>query len=177
PAEPERAKTALVRLASADAARHASPVERALIAALHKRYADPPPAADDAKAQAALDKAYADAMRAVAKQYPKDDDVQVLFAEAMMDLRPWKLWEADGKPAPGTEELVEALENVLARSPQHPGANHYFIHAVEASDHPERAVAAANRVGGLMPGAGHLVHMPSHVYQRVGRYNDAAEAN
>jgi len=101
----------------------------------------------------------------------------VLFAESMMDLRPWRLWEPDGKPAPGTDEILATLEKVLARSPQHPGANHYYIHAVEASPHPEKALAAADRIAKLMPGAGHIVHMPSHVYERVGRYNDAAEAN
>ena len=127
--------------------------------------------------QTALDEAYADAMRDVAKQFPADDDVQVLFAESMMDLRPWRLWEPDGKPAPGTDEIVATLEKVLARTPQHPGANHYYIHAIEASPHPEKAMACADRIGGMMPGAGHIVHMPSHIYQRVGRYNDAAEAN
>ncbi len=177
PAGADRAKMALPLLAKAKAAANASPVERALIAALQKRYSDPPPAADDAKGQAALDEAYANAMREVARQYPDDNDVQVLFAESMMDLRPWKLWDPDGKPAPGTEEIVRTLETVLARAPQHPGANHYYIHAVEASPHPERALAAADRIGTMMPGAGHVVHMPSHVYQRVGRYNDAAEAN
>ena len=177
PAGADRAKQAIGLLAKAKAASEGSPVERALVAALAKRYVDPPPAAGDENAQRALDEAYANAMRDVARQYPADDDVQVLFAEAMMDLRPWRLWEADGKPAPGTEEITSTLERVLARAPQHPGANHYYIHAVEASPHPERALAAADRVGAMMPGAGHLVHMPSHVYERVGRYNDAAEAN
>jgi tetratricopeptide (TPR) repeat protein len=181
PAGADRSKKAMGFLAKAKAAANASPattpVERALIAALQKRYADPPPAADDTKGQAALDEAYANAMRDVAKQYPNDDDVQVMFAESMMDLRPWRLWEPDGKPAPGTDEILAALEKVLARNPQHPGANHYYIHATEASTHPEKAIAAADRIGNMMPGAGHLVHMPSHVYQRVGRYNDAAEAN
>ena len=177
PAGADRAKKAVALLAKAKAAPNASPVERALVAALAKRYVDPPPAADDQKGQAALDEAYANAMRDVARQFPDDDDVQVLFAESMMDLRPWRLWEPDGKPAPGTDEILATLEKVLARSPQHPGANHYYIHAVEASPHPEKALAAADRIGKLMPGAGHIVHMPSHVYERVGRYNDAAEAN
>ncbi|MGZ3428516.1 MAG: tetratricopeptide repeat protein [Polyangia bacterium] len=177
PAGAERAKKALALLARATAAPNASPVERALIAALQKRYVDPPPAADDTKGQAALDEAYANAMRDVAHKFPADDDVQVLFAESMMDLRPWRLWEPDSKPAPGTEEVVATLEKVMARTPTHPGANHYYIHCVEASPHPEKALPAADRIGGMMPGAGHLVHMPSHVYQRVGRYNDAAEAN
>jgi tetratricopeptide (TPR) repeat protein len=176
PAMPDRAKAAWTAIGEAKKrAPHATAVEQALIAALEKRYADPPAAT--AAEQAKIDGAYADAMRAVAHQFPDDDDVQVLFAEAMMDLRPWKLWEPDGKPAPGTEELVATLDKVLARNPQHPGANHYYIHALEASPHPEKALAAAKRVGGMMPGAGHLVHMPSHVYERVGQYEDAAEAN
>ena len=177
PAGADRAKKAVALLAKAKAAPNASPVERALIGALQKRYVDPPPAADDQKGQSALDEAYASAMRDVAKQYPADDDVQVLFAESMMDLRPWRLWEPDGKAAPGTDELVGTLDKVLARNPQHPGANHYYIHATEASLHPEKAMACADRIGGMMPGAGHIVHMPSHIYQRVGRYNDSAEAN
>jgi tetratricopeptide (TPR) repeat protein len=175
PAMPDRARAAWMALGAAVRAPKASPVERALVEALRKRYSNPP-AATPAE-QTKLDSAYADAMRQVAKQYPDDDDVQVLFAEAMMDLRPWKLWLPDGKPAPGTEEIVATLEKVLARHPQHPGANHYYIHAVEASPHPERGLAAAKRVGGMMPGAGHLVHMPSHVYERVGQYEEAAEAN
>ncbi len=180
PAGAERAKKAAALLKKATVASESptiSRVDRALVAALDKRYADPPPADGDEKAQRALDEAYANAMREVAKQFPADDDVQVLFAESMMDLRPWRLWEADGKPAPGTDEITSTLERVLARNPQHPGANHYYIHATEASPHPERAIASADRVGAMMPGAGHLVHMPSHVYERVGRYNDAAEAN
>jgi len=95
----------------------------------------------------------------------------------MMDVNPWKLWSLDGKPAPGTEEIVATLEKVLAKDDGHPGANHYYIHAVEASTHPEKAVASADRLGDMMPGAGHLVHMPAHIYQRVGRYADASEAN
>lgn len=180
PAGADRAKKAVALLKKAMVASEpptVPPVEKALIAALQKRYVDPPPAADDQKGQAALDEAYANAMRDVAKQFPDDDDVQVLFAESMMDLHPWQLWQPDGKPAPGTDEITSTLERVLARNAQHPGANHYYIHAVEASTHPEKALAAADRIGGMMPGAGHIVHMPSHIYQRVGRYNDAAEAN
>ncbi len=149
----------------------ASPVEQALIGALSVRYAGPAPSSlEDQQKQ---NEAYAAQMRKVAQQFPADDDVQVLFAESMMDLNPWKLWSADGKPAPGTEELVSHLETVLARSPQHPGANHFYIHALEASKHPEKALAAADRLGGMMPGAGHLVHMPAHIYQRTGRYEQA----
>ena len=150
------------------------PVERALIEALATRYSDPPPA--DPKAQRALDEAYAAAMRKVAGRFPNDDDVQALFAEALMNLRPWDLWSKDGQPRPETPEIIAALERVLARDPRHPGANHYYIHTLEASPHPEKALAAADRLGALTH-AGHLVHMPAHIYMRVGRYEDAAEAN
>ena len=115
-AAPERARNALALLAKARAASNASPIERELIAALKERYADPPLAADDEKGQTALDEAYANAMREVARRHPDDDDVQVLFAEAMMDLRPWRLWNAAGTPAPGTAEIVATLERVLAFS-------------------------------------------------------------
>jgi len=156
-------------------AAQAAPVEQALIAALGKRYQGPTPV--PAEKMQPFNDAYAAAMREIAKQFPADDDVQVFFAEALMTANPWKLWTTDGKAAPGTDEIVETLETVLARSPQHPGANHYYIHAVEASPHPEKAVAAAERIAGLMPGAGHIVHMPAHIFQRVGRYADASAAN
>jgi tetratricopeptide (TPR) repeat protein len=116
-------------------------------------------------------------MKEVALAHPNDDDIQVIYAESLMDVNPWKLWTLDGKAAPGTAEAVATLERVMARSPNHPGANHYYIHVVEASNAPERATAAADRLPGLMPGAGHLVHMPAHIYQRLGRYEDASEAN
>jgi tetratricopeptide (TPR) repeat protein len=121
--------------------------------------------------------AYAAAMREVAKQFPDDLDVQVLFAESMMNVNPWKLWTLDGKANPGTDEIVTTLESVLAKAPTHPGANHYYIHVVEASLHPERALPSAERLAGLMPAAGHIVHMPAHIFQRVGRYADASDAN
>ena len=121
--------------------------------------------------------AYAEAMKAVAKEFPQDLDVQTLYAEALMNLHAWKLWTAEGKPAPGTEQIVATLESVLARDPQHPGANHYYVHTMEASPHPEKAVASAERLRELMPSAGHLVHMPAHIMQRIGRYEEAAEAN
>jgi tetratricopeptide (TPR) repeat protein len=124
-----------------------------------------------------MNEAFAAAMREVAKTYPDDDDVQVIFAESMMDVNPWHLWTLDGKAAPGTDEIVATLERVLSRSSRHPGANHYYIHAVEASTSPARAVPASERVPGLMPAAGHIVHMPAHIFQRVGRYADASEAN
>ncbi len=146
--------------------------ERATIEALAQRHA-PPPGSD----RAALDRAYADAMREVARRFPGDLDAGTLFADALMNLRPWNLWTPDGKPQPGTEEILETLERVLAAKPDHPGANHLYIHAVEASPRPDRGLAAADRLGALMPGAGHLVHMPSHIYLRVGRYADAVAAN
>lgn len=151
------------------------PVERALIGALATRYSGPEPHGPEA--QKPLDIAYANAMRTVAKQFPADDDVQVLAAEALMDVNPWKLWTKTGEAAPGTPEIVATLETVLARSPNHPGANHYYIHAIEASPHPERGLPAAKRLPGLMPGAGHTVHMPAHIYQRVGMYEQASQAN
>lgn len=149
----------------------ATPRERAYIDAVARRYSGK---ADD---RAANDRAYRDAMREVARRFPADLDAQTMFAEAAMDLRPWNYWTGDGRPYPGTDELVAALEKVLARNPSHPGANHLYIHAVEATKNPERAEAAADRLGNLMPGAGHMVHMPSHIYQRVGRYADAVAAN
>ena len=152
-------------------ARHGTRTERALIAALARRYA-PDPAADRAR----LDSAYAAAALAVARAHPADDDAQTLAAEAMMDLRPWNYWERDGAPQPGTADMVARLERVMARSPDHPGACHLYIHAVEAAT-PEKAVPCAERLAALMPGAGHLVHMPGHIYIRVGRYADAIEAN
>ena len=159
-----------VRLASG-----ASQAEQALITALGKRYAGP--VALDPSNEAPLLEAYAQAMRAAAKQFPADDDVQTLAAEALMNVNAWKLWGRDGKPAAGTLEIVATLEAVLARNPQHPGANHYYIHALEASPHPEKALAAAERLAPMAPAAGHLVHMPAHILQRVGRYEEAAEAN
>jgi tetratricopeptide (TPR) repeat protein len=124
-----------------------------------------------------LDEAYAKAMRSVAQQFPEDDDAATLFAEALMDLRPWDFWKPDGRPQPGTDEIVTTLESVIARNPDHPGACHYYLHAVEASSEPERALPCAERLPGLMPGSGHLVHMPAHIYMRVGKYHEATERN
>ena len=149
-----------------------TPREQALIRALVNRYAPPP-----VKDRSALDRAFADAMREVARQFPSDAEAQTIFAESLMDLSPWDYWMSDGQPKPATREALAALERVLAASPNHPGANHLYIHVVEASSNPERAEAAADRLGPLAPGAGHLVHMPSHIYIRVGRYHDAAVAN
>jgi tetratricopeptide (TPR) repeat protein len=163
-----------IRRAEAEAPR-ASAVEQALIAALSRRFSGP--AALEGSNLASPLVAYAAAMKAVAARFPGDADVQTLYAEAMMNLNPWKLWKADGSPAPGTADAVATLEAVLAAHPDHPGANHYYIHAVEASTHPEKALASAERLKTMMPAAGHIVHMPSHIFQRVGRYEDSAEAN
>ena len=152
--------------------RYASPREQAYIGALAKRYASVPPVD-----RAHLDSAYAAAMGEVVRRYPDDLDAAVLYAEAVMDLRPWNYWDKKtGAPYPGTPELVGQLERVLRSNPRHPGACHYYIHAVEAVA-PEKALPCAERLAALMPGAGHLVHMPAHVYIRVGRYADAITAN
>ena len=173
PIDPDRNVKAVEAAANARAyADKANPVERALIQALSTRYSADP-AADRNK----LDQAYADAMRSVHTKFPQDDDAAVLFAEAMMDLRPWKFWNPDGKPAEGTLEIVSTLEEVLKRSPSHPGANHYYIHATEASPDPGRALPSAKRLATLVPGAGHLVHMPAHVYMRTGNYAECSDAN
>jgi hypothetical protein len=176
PMLPDRAQAAWDALQAArERATRARPVEQALISALSSRHRGPQPV--DPAGQQPMNEAFAAAMREVAKVHPADDDVQVIFAESMMDVNPWRLWSLDGKPAPGTEEIVATLERVLARAPQHPGANHYYIHVVEASSSPGRAVPSSERLPGLMPAAGHIVHMPAHIFQRVGRYADASEAN
>jgi tetratricopeptide (TPR) repeat protein len=170
---PERAKEAWEAVGKARAlADTAGSADRALIAAAALRYADPPP-----QDRAPLDRAYADAMRKVWKAFPKDADVGALFAEALADLRPWDLWTAEGQPQPGTEELVATLDAVLALEPRHPLANHLMIHAVEASPHPEKADRAAETLRDLQPGLGHLVHMPSHIDVRRGRWEASIAAN
>jgi tetratricopeptide (TPR) repeat protein len=146
--------------------------ERGLIGAMALRYGTPP-----GEARADRDLAYANAMRDVARRFPDDVDAQVLFADAMLNLRPWNQWTRDGQPQPGTLELVDVLDRALQRQPNHAGACHFYIHAVEASATPERALTCAERLPRLMPGAGHVVHMPAHVYLRVGRYEQAARAN
>jgi tetratricopeptide (TPR) repeat protein len=171
-AERERGAFTAINQARTLAAAAATERERALIAALATRHSATP-GAD----RAALDRAYADAMRDVSRRFPDDLDAATLLADALMNLRPWSLWTPEGAPQPGTEEIVVTLERVLAADPTHPGANHLYIHAVEASPDPRRAEAAADRLRGLMPGAGHMVHMPSHIYYRVGRYADAALVN
>ncbi len=146
--------------------------ERAYVAALAKRYA-----ADPKADRAALDLAYKNAMSELVKQYPDDLDAATLFAEAAMDLRPWQYWMPDGKPNQGTEEIVAVLESVLRRDPNHIGAIHLYIHSVEASPRPERALGYAERLGKLAPGAGHLVHMPTHLYARIGDHRASARLN
>jgi hypothetical protein len=154
-------------------ASQASPREQALVAALSLRYAADPEA--DRKP---LDTAYAEAMAAVAATYPDNPEIAVLYAEALMDLSPWDYWQPDGfTPKSGTAEVIATLERVLSKDPDHAAAIHFYIHIVEASTTPERAEPYADRLGSLMPGAGHIVHMPSHIYVRVGRWLDSLAAN
>jgi len=147
-------------------------MERDAIDALATRYDG-----DPATEREPLDMAYADAMRTLHQKYPEDDDTAALFAESLMTTMPWNYWLDPESPKPHTVEVIDALEGVLARSPEHPLALHLYIHAVEASSSPERAELAADTLGDLVPRAGHLVHMPSHIYWRVGRYADASAAN
>jgi hypothetical protein len=171
--DPESEKAAYAAMQKAlSIAGSVPPNERAYIEALAKRYSIDPKA--DLK-KLALD--YKNAMGELAKGYPDDLDAATLFAESAMDLRPWKFWTADGKPNEGTEEIVATLESVLRRDPNHIGAIHYYIHAVEASTHPERALAYAPKLPMLVPAAGHLVHMPAHIYERTGDYQAAALSN
>jgi tetratricopeptide (TPR) repeat protein len=151
----------------------ASAREQDYIRALAKRYPSDNPKSDWKNFH--LD--YSKAMRAMVKKYPDDLDAATLFAESLMMLRPWKLWTADGKPAPSTLELVATLESVLKRDPNHPGANHFYIHAVVASPNLERAIPSAVRLMTLVPGAGHLVHMPGHIFLQTGYYDLAAKTN
>ena len=173
PGNTDRFARAYVELQKAiDLAPKVSKAEQAYITALSKRYSS------DAKADPkALANAYKAAMADLVKNYPDDLDAATLYAESMMNLRPWQLWSLDGKPAEGTLEIVAVLEGVLKRNPNHTGANHYYIHAVEASPSPERATAAADRLLGLAPSAGHLVHMPSHIYLLTGEHAGAIKSN
>lgn len=173
PMSPDAERQALEALERARALAPKAPeADRAYIEALGARYAAPP-----GENRAQRDSAYADAMRALVKRYPNDPNATVLCAEALMDLRPWDLYDVNGAPKPGAEEIVALLEGVVKKHPRHTGALHLYIHAVEASDRPERAEEAADRLAKLTPDAGHLIHMPSHIYVRVGRYRDAAEIN
>lgn len=150
----------------------ATPVERDLIQALAKRYTKPWP-----KDRKAYDEAYSTAMAGVHSTYPDDADVGTLYAESMMDLEPWNLYTKEGKPHEITGKIVAVLEDVLAHNPNHPGANHLYIHAVEPSDHPERGLASADRLRNMVPASGHLLHMPSHVDVLVGQWDKAIEQN
>jgi tetratricopeptide (TPR) repeat protein len=151
---------------------NASEVEQAYIQALATRYSEDPNAD-----RAALDLAYANAMRELTQRYPEDADAMALFAEALMDLTPWNYWSKEGEATEYTEEILATLEAALALDPNHPGANHFYIHATEASMDPGRALPSAQRLESLVPGAGHLRHMPAHTYWRVGMYADAARVN
>lgn len=146
--------------------------EQAYISALEKRYQ-----AEHQPDRSALDKAFANAMRELARDYPDDLDAQVLFAESVMDTMPWDYWTRDRSPKPETQEILGVLRFVMARNPDHPGANHFYIHAVEAGPNPELGLPAADRLRNYAPSAGHLVHMPGHIYVRVGQYDDAILAN
>ncbi len=173
PVDPAREKEAFGEVQKAKAlASRATPRERTWIEALARRYSDDPKA--DLHA---LDRAFADAMRELSAKYPDDLDAATIYAEALLDVTPWDWWTHDGKPLPGTQEAIAAVSRVLKKDPSHTGANHIFIHAVEESPAPGRPLLAANRLARLAPNAGHLVHMPSHIYMRVGRYHDAAELN
>lgn len=152
----------------------ASPAEQALIQAVAARSPAVVPSGDERKP---LDEAYLAAMRLGMIAAPDDPDVGTLLADAMMLLQPWEYWTWDGKPLHRSEEIVTVLEAVIAAHPNHPGANHFYIHVVESSSDPALGIPSADRLGGLMPGSGHLVHMPSHIYANVGRYQDAFEVN
>jgi len=173
PADPDRYKRAHDAVQKAvDLSAGASPSEQAYIQAMAKRFpADPK---SDLK-KAAED--YHDAMRQVSAEFPDDLDAATLFAESGMNLHPWGLWHQDGTPQVGTDEIVATLESVMKRDPNHLGAIHYYIHAVEASNNPERALAGANKLAALAPGAGHIVHMPAHIYIRTGDYEAAVKTN
>ena len=152
-------------------AKNSSKSEQAYISALAKRYTNKP-----LEDRSSLDLAYAEAMEQVTQQDPDDLDAATLYVEALMDTMPWDYWTEEGEPKPATQKVLDTLESILQRERNHPGANHLYIHAVEAV-RPQQGVAAADRLGNLVPGSGHLVHMPSHIYIRVGRYHDAAIAN
>ena len=173
PVDPERERAGYEAAQHAVSLReHASEAEQAYIDAVAVRYSNDPKA--DLHQ---LDLNYKTAMGKVTQRYPDDLDAATLYAESAMNLRPWKLWLPNGQPNEGTEEIVSVLESVLKRDPNHLGANHYYIHAVEASPHPERALPSAARLEKLAPAAGHLVHMPAHIYARVGDHAAAEKCN
>jgi len=171
--DPDREKAAYDAITKARALAADGPAnERDYIEALARRYTSDPKA--DLK-KLAVD--YREAMRELSARYPDDLDAATMYAESMMDLHPWQLWSLDGKPAEDTPEILVVLQSVLRRDPQHIGANHYYVHAVEASPHPEQALESARRLETLAPAAGHLVHMPAHIYERAGFYSEAANTN
>jgi tetratricopeptide (TPR) repeat protein len=170
---PDREKVAYKAIQEARRLAAAAPEkERAYVEALARRYS-----ADDHPDFQALNRNYRDAMRELARRYPDDPDAATLYAESIMDLHPWSLWTADGKPTEDTPELLKVLQAVLRQGPRHPGANHFYIHAIEASPHPEMALPSAHVLETLIPAAGHLLHMPSHIYVRLGKYAEALKAN
>ena len=173
PVDPEHEKLAVDAVEKARAlSAEAPPTEKAYIDAIAKRFSG------DAKPDYhQLDVSYSKAMRELARRYPDDLDAATLYADSMMNLRPWRLWNADGTPAEGTGEIVATLEGVLRRDPNHIGAMHLYIHAVEASPNPERALPYADRIAALAPAAGHLVHMPAHIYERTGNFDGARAQN
>lgn len=172
PITEDGAKTAWEAIGRARAASGGSEKERAFIEALAKRYT-----ADPKAERVPLDRAYSDAMRDLTTRYPDDVEAATLFAQSLMDTSPWNYWDKDGNPRAFTSEVIAALESVLARQANHIGAIHLYIHAVEASPNPKRAEPYADTLAALVPGAGHLVHMPGHIYLRTGRYRDASLAN
>lgn len=171
PDDPKGAAKRAIGIARALSA-SATEADRALIDAVHVRY-------DDATYpdRETRDRAYLDAARSLYQRYPGDPDVAALYADAFMVTLPWTYWDENGDPAPGTAEVVAALEDSMSRHPMHPGTNHLFIHLLEASDQPERALPQADRLADIMPGAGHVVHMPTHIYVRVGQFDKAIEYN
>lgn len=173
PPMPDREEKAWQAIDKAKALAKSAPEnERAYVEALVKRYSKDPN--EDRKKLAV---AYKEAMKDVMTRFPDDLDAATMYAESMMNLRPWALWSLSGEPAEGTLEIVNVLETILRRDANHPGANHYYIHAVEASKTPERALPSAMRLGRIMPGAGHMVHMPSHIFLRVGDHQASATVN
>jgi tetratricopeptide (TPR) repeat protein len=169
----EREKQAFETIQKAAKLAESSPqVERDYVSALAARFSSD--AHPDYKK---LARSYADAMKSLSEKYPDDTDAATLYADSLMALNPWKLWTLDGKANDNTDEIVSVLEGVLKRDPDHVGANHFYIHAVEASSQPERALSSARRLGAMVPNAGHLVHMPSHIYMRTGYYADAVKSN
>jgi tetratricopeptide (TPR) repeat protein len=152
--------------------KNSSPKERGLIEAMEAHYS-----ADSTRERAALNQAYADKMKALYLQYSTDAEIGTLYADALMNLHPWDLWQHDGRPKPWTPELISVLENILSYNPEHPGANHYYIHTLEASPMASKANASAERLGRLAPGLSHMVHMPSHIYIRTGEYEKGIKVN